>query len=160
MMSFPTQAALDNPYGRSKKAGEELVLAYGRETSAQILIYRFPNVFGKWCRPNYNNAVATLYHNIARNLPITVNDPGVVMTLVYIDDVMEELLRALQGRANCTGDFYAVPVVYTITLGKIVDLIYSFRNSRQALSVPDMADGIALKLYSTYFSYQPTVIGQ
>ncbi len=155
LVSSSTQAALDNPYGRSKKAGEDLLAAYGRETGARVLIYRFPNVFGKWCRPNYNSAVATFCNNIARDLPITVNDPSVIMNLVYIDDVIEELIHALQGKENFVGDFCAVPVVHTITLGEIVDLLHSFKNSREERSVPNMSVGFTSKLYSTYLSYLP-----
>ncbi|ABO51535.1 NAD-dependent epimerase/dehydratase [Desulforamulus reducens MI-1] len=155
LIASSTQAALDNPYGKSKKAGEDLMIAYGQETGARVLIYRFPNVFGKWCRPNYNSAVATFCYNIARDLPITVNDPSVVMHLVYIDDVVEELINALLGRENSDGVFCAVPVVHTITLGEIVDLIYSFKRSREERSVPNMSDEFTRKLYSTYLSYLP-----
>ena len=156
MLSSSTQAALDNPYGHSKKAGEDLLFAYGRETGAGTLIYRFPNVFGKWCRPNYNSAVATFCHNIAHGLPITVNDPSVNMTLVYIDDVVEELIRALEGAETRNGDFCKVPVEHAVTLGEIVDLIYSFRETRETRGVPNMADPFTKKLYSTYLSYLPT----
>jgi UDP-2-acetamido-2,6-beta-L-arabino-hexul-4-ose reductase len=155
LITSSTQATLDNPYGKSKKAGEDLMFAYGQETGAKVLIYRFPNVFGKWCRPNYNSAVATFCHNIARGLPITVNDPSVVMNLVYIDDVVEELINALEGKENRIGDYCAVPVVHNITLGEIVDLLYSFKNSREERSVPNMSDGFTRKLYSTYLSYLP-----
>jgi len=155
MISSSTQADLDNPYGKSKKAGEDSVVAYGQETGAKMLVYRFPNVFGKWCRPNYNSAVATFCYNITHNLPIIVNDPSLVMNLVYIDDVVEELVNALQGRENSDGDFCSVPVVHTITLGEIVDLLYSFKKSREYRSVPNMADGFTRKLYSTYLSYLP-----
>lgn len=155
MISSSTQAALDNPYGKSKKAGEELLFAYAKETGAKVLVYRFPNVFGKWCRPNYNSAVATFCNNIAHDLPIQVNDPSVVMNLVYIDDVVEELINALNGKENSVGDFCEVPVVHTITLEEIVDLIYSFKNSREVLSIPDMSDEFTKKLYSTYLSYLP-----
>jgi UDP-2-acetamido-2,6-beta-L-arabino-hexul-4-ose reductase len=153
MISSSTQAELNNPYGKSKKAGEDLLLDYSKETGAKVLIYRFPNVFGKWCRPNYNSAVATFCHNVAHGLPITVNDPSVVMNLVYIDDVVEELINALEGKENRRGDFCAVPVVHTITLGKIVDLIFSFKKSREERSIPNMADEFTKKLYSTYLSY-------
>jgi len=155
MISSSTQAELDNPYGESKKAGEDLLFDYSKETGAKVLIYRFPNVFGKWCRPNYNSAVATFCHNIAHELPITVNDPSVVMKLVYIDDVVEELINALEGKENKNGDFCEVPVVHTITLGEIVDLIKSFKRSREERSIPDMADTFTKKLYSTYLSYLP-----
>lgn len=155
MISSSTQAELDNEYGKSKKAGEELLRGYGKETGARVLIYRFPNVFGKWCRPNYNSAVATFCHNVARDLPITINDPSVNMKLVYIDDVIEELVRALQNLENQKGEFCEVPVVHHVTLGEIVDLIHSFRQSRQELTVPNMTDEFAKKLYSTYLSYLP-----
>jgi UDP-2-acetamido-2,6-beta-L-arabino-hexul-4-ose reductase len=155
MISSSTQASLDNPYGRSKKAGEDLLFQYSKETGAKVLVYRFPNVFGKWCRPNYNSAVATFCHNIAHDLPIKMNDPSVVMNLVYIDDVVNELVNALNGQENRSGDFCEVPVVHTITLGEIVDLIYSFKKSREERSVPDMSDAFTKKLYSTYLSYLP-----
>lgn len=155
MISSSTQAALDNPYGESKRAGEELLFEYGRETGAKVLVYRFPNVFGKWCRPNYNSAVATFCHNIAHGLPIRVNDPSVVMHLVYIDDVVDELVAALSGEEHRAGAFCEVPVVHEITLGGIVDLLYSFRDMQQDLEVPDLGDAFTKKLYSTYLSYLP-----
>ncbi len=155
MISSSIQAELDNPYGESKKAGEDLLFSYGLETGAKVLAYRFPNVFGKWCRPNYNSAVATFCHNIAHDLPIKVNDPSVIMNLVYIDDVVNELINALKGKENRVNSFCEVPVVHTITLGEIVDLIYSFRKSREDRSVPNMADAFTKKLYSTYLSYLP-----
>lgn len=155
MLASSTQAALDNPYGQSKHAGEELLRAYGRETGASVLVYRFPNVFGKWCRPNYNSAVATFCHQIARGLPITVNDREARLTLVYIDDVVEELLRALAGAATACGDFCRVPEEYPVVLGDVVDALYSFRASREERSVPDMADPFVKKLYATYLSYLP-----
>ena len=155
MLSSSTQALLDNPYGKSKKAGEELLFAYSEETGVKVLIYRFPNVFGKWCRPNYNSAVATFCNNVANDLPITVNDPSVVMNLVYIDDVVEELIQALKGREDRKGKYCAVRTVYTITLGEIVDLIYSFKASRKERSIPDMSDEFIKKLYATYLSYLP-----
>lgn len=156
MLSSSTQATLDNPYGKSKKAGEDLFFQYAKDTGAQVLVYRFPNIFGKWCRPNYNSAVATFCHNIAQDLPITVNDRGVIMNLVYIDDVVAELINALAGNANRKGDNYCyVPVVNTITLGEIVDLIYSFKASRDNRSIPNMSDAFTKKLYATYLSYLP-----
>jgi len=155
MISSSIQAELDNPYGESKKAGEDLLFAYGKETGAKVLIYRFPNVFGKWCSPNYNSAVATFCHNIAHDLPIQVNDPSVLMKLVYIDDVVIELLNALEGNENRVNPFCEVPVVHTITLGEIVDLIHSFKKSREDRSVPNMSDAFTKKLYSTYLSYLP-----
>lgn len=155
MLSSSTQATLDNPYGKSKKAGEDLMVAYGEETGAKVLIYRFPNVFGKWCRPNYNSAIATFCYNIANDLPITVNDRAAIMSLVYIDDVIEELIKALRGQENNVGDFCEVQVVHFSTLGEIVDLIYSFKNSREERSIPNMANVFMKKLYSTYLSYLP-----
>lgn len=155
MISSSIQAELDNPYGRSKKAGEELLFNYSKETGAKVLVYRFPNVFGKWCKPNYNSVLATFCHNIAHDLSITVNDPSVVMNLVYIDDVVVELVKALQGKENRNGSFCEVPVVHTITLGEIVDLIHSFKRSRDERTIPDMSDAFTKKLYSTYLSYLP-----
>ena len=155
MISSSIQAALDNPYGVSKKAGEELLFDYSRKTGAKVYVYRFPNVFGKWCRPNYNSAVATFCSNIAHDLPIQVNDPNVVMTLVYIDDVVKELIAALEGNAYTEGVYCKVKTEHTITLGKIVELIYSFKDSRKNLLVPDFSDAFTKKLYSTYLSYLP-----
>jgi len=155
MISSSVQAELDNPYGESKKAGEDLLLDYSHKTGAKVLVYRFPNVFGKWSKPNYNSAIATFCHNIARDLPIQVNDPSVIMNLVYIDDVVKELINALEGRENRVDEFCKVPVVHTITLGEIVDLIYSFLKSREERSVPDMSDAFTKKLYSTYISFLP-----
>lgn len=155
MISSSIQAELDNPYGESKKAGEDLLFAYGKETGSKVLVYRFPNVFGKWCRPNYNSAVATFCHNTAHDLPIQVNDPSVVMNLVYIDDVVNELINALEGNENKSDSFCEVPVAHTITLGEIADLIYSFKKSREDRTVPNMSDVFAKKLYSTYLSYLP-----
>lgn len=155
MISSSIQAELDNPYGDSKKAGEDLLFSYGKENGSKVLAYRFPNVFGKWCRPNYNSAVATFCHNIANDLPIQVNDPSVMMNLVYIDDVVNELINALEGKENRVNLFCEVPIVHTITLGEIVDLIYSFKKSREDRSVPNMSDAFTKKLYSTYLSYLP-----
>lgn len=155
MISSSTQAALDNPYGESKRAGEQLMFDYAKETGAKVLVYRFPNVFGKWCRPNYNSAVATFCHNIAHDLPIQVNDPSVVMNLVYIDNVVDELIAALSGQEYRKGDYCEVPVVHTITLGNIVALIKSFKDMPDNLSVPDLGDAFTKKLYSTYLSYLP-----
>lgn len=155
MLSSSIQAELDNPYGKSKKAGEELILNYGKETGAKVLIYRFPNVFGKWCRPNYNSAVATFCHNIVRDLPITVNDPDTVMNLIYIDDVVDELIKALDGKESRQGDYCQIPIVYTLKLGEIVQLLKGFKRSREDLSVPDMSHDFTKKLYSTYLSYLP-----
>lgn len=156
MISSSIQAKLDNPYGQSKKAGEDLMFSYGSQTGADVLIYRFPNVFGKWCRPNYNSAVATFCYNIANDLPIHVNDENYVMNLVYIDDVITELINAMEGSATRAGEFCEVPVVHAITLGKIAKLLYLFKESRQTITVADMSDEFAKKLYSTYLSYLPT----
>lgn len=156
MISSSTQAALDNPYGESKRAGENLLFEYSKETGAKVLVYRFPNVFGKWCKPNYNSAVATFCHNIANGLPIQVNDRSAVMNLVYVDDVVNELIAALTGNEHRQGDYCAVPTVHTITLGEIADLLDSFKESRINLSVPCMGDAFTKKLYSTYLSYLPT----
>lgn len=157
MNASSIQAALENPYGRSKKAGEDMLYTYGREVGAQVYIYRFPNVFGKWCRPNYNSAVATFCYNIAHDLPIQVNDRSTMMHLVYIDDVVEELLQALEGHPHMNVDGYCiVPTEHEATLGEIVTLLYSFRESRENLMIPDMTEGgFAKKLYSTYLSYLP-----
>ena len=157
MISSSIQAALNNPYGESKKAGEDLMFAYGKEVGAPVYVYRFPNVFGKWCRPNYNSAVATFCNNIANDLPITVNDPSVMMTLVYIDDVVAELISALKGEPHINEEGYAyVPVEHKIKLGEIVDLIYSFAKQPQSLVIPEIPENsFAKKLYSTYLSYLP-----
>ncbi len=155
MISSSTQAALDNPYGQSKKAGEDLVFEYGNQSGADVLVYRLPNLFGKWSRPNYNSVIATFCHNISRDIPIKVNDPSTVLTLVYIDDLVEELLRALEGRASRQGIYCTVPVSHEVTLGKIVDLLENFKASRQTLAVPDMGDEFEKKLYATYLSFLP-----
>jgi UDP-2-acetamido-2,6-beta-L-arabino-hexul-4-ose reductase len=155
MLSSSIQAGMDNPYGQSKKAGEDLLFEYSRETGAEVFIYRFPNVFGKWCRPNYNSAVATFCHNIAHNLPIQVNDRNAAMNLVYIDDVVKELISALEGNPYKVDNFCKVPVEHQISLGEIVDLIYSFKESRNNLQVPNLSDAFTKKLYSTYLSYLP-----
>lgn len=158
MISSSIQAELDNPYGQSKKAGEDLIFSYGEETGASVYVYRFSNVFGKWCRPNYNSAVATFCNNIANDLPIQVNDPSVTMHLVYIDDVVAELILALKGQAHKDEKGYChVPVIHEVKLGEIVELLYSFKKSREDRSVPDMtAGGFSKKLYATYLSYLPT----
>lgn len=155
MISSSIQAELDNPYGESKRAGENLLFNYSKETGAKVLVYRFPNLFGKWCRPNYNSAVATFCHNIAHDLPIQVNDPNVLMRLVYIDDVVDELIAALSGKEHKEGDFCYVPTIHTITLGEIVELIESFKGMPDNLEVPKLDDPFTKKLYSTYLSYLP-----
>lgn len=148
VMSSSTQAAIDSPYGRSKRAGEDLLRAYGTETGAKIIIYRFPNLFGKWCKPNYNSAVATFCHNIARDLPITVSDPNIELTLAYVDDVINEFKCALDGNPSEV-------ITYKATLGRIVELIESFRESRKTLSVSALSDPFIKKLHATYLSYLP-----
>jgi len=158
----------DGEYGRSKKAGEELVFAYGQETGAKVLVYRFPNLFGKWCRPNYNSAVATFCNNMANDLPITVSDPKVQLELLYIDDLVDEMIAALEGREHrCefdgietvltdSGRYCAAPVSHKVTLGEIVALLESFRNQPQTLMMPEIPKGsFAKKLYATYLSYLP-----
>lgn len=155
LITSSIQAERDNDYGKSKKAGEDLIFVYGKENGVKTCVYRLPNVFGKWCRPNYNSAVATFCYNIAHDLEITVNDPSVIMNLVYIDDVVQEFLQALKGKENKQGNFCAIPVVHTIPLGEIAKLLYAFRESRKNLSVPDMSDAFTKKLYSTYLSYLP-----
>ncbi len=150
LMTSSIQAALDNPYGRSKLAAEQALQAHGQKTGAPIHLYRLPNVFGKFCRPNYNSAVATFCHNIARGLPIQVTDPAIELNLVYVDDVVEEILAAIQGRARGS-----VEPVYRATLGRIVSMLEGFRDSRQTLACPDTGDGFSRKLYATYLSYLP-----
>lgn len=154
MISSSIQAALDNPYGKSKKAGEDLIFRYGQDNGIKTLVYRFPNLFGKWCKPNYNSAVATFCHNIAHDLPITVNDRNHMMTLCYVDDVADELIRALKNEENRRGEYCAVPIEHKITLGEIADLLYSFKESRENKIIPNMTDGsFSKKLYSTYLTY-------
>ena len=158
----------DSDYGRSKKAGEELVFAYGEESGAKVLVYRFPNLFGKWYRPNYNSAVATFCNNIANDLPITVNDPSVSLELLYIDDLVDEMIAALEGREHrCTfdgietvlcedGRYCAAPVTHKVTLGEIVSLLESFRDQPKTLVMPEIPENsFAKKLYSTFLSYLP-----
>ena len=173
MLSSSQQASLtgrfgNSEYGRSKKAGEDLFLDYSRETGAKVLVYRFPNLFGKWCRPNYNSAVATFCNNIANDLPITVNDPSVEMELLYIDDLVEEMIAALKGEEHhcefeglevlpsASGRYCYCPVTHKILLGEIVDMLHKFAEQPQTLVVPEIPKGsFAKKLYSTYLSYLP-----
>ncbi len=172
MLSSSIQATLigryDSEYGRSKKAGEDLFFNYAKETGAKVLVYRFPNLFGKWCRPNYNSAVATFCNNIANDLPIQVNDRNVELELLYIDDLVDEMLNALEGKEHKAefdgvktvitenGKYCAVPVTHKVTLGKIVDLLYKFYDQPSTLVVPDIPkNSFAKKLYSTYLSYLP-----
>ena len=172
MLSSSIQATCigryDSEYGRSKKAGEELFFEYSKATGAKVLVYRFPNLFGKWCRPNYNSAVATFCNNIANDLEVTVSDPAVELELLYIDDLIDEMLDALEGKEHrCEfdgvntvltegGKYCAAPVTHKVTLGEIVDLLRSFKAQPQTLVMPEIPKGsFAKKLYSTYLSYLP-----
>ncbi len=172
VLSSSIQATLigryDSDYGRSKKAGEELFFRYAEETGAPVFVYRFPNLFGKWCRPNYNSAVATFCNNIANDLPITVNDPAVQLELLYIDDLIDEMLCALEGHAHrCEfdgintvltedGRYCAAPITHRVTLGEIVSLLESFKAQPTTLVMPEIPHGsFAKKLYSTYLSFLP-----
>ena len=173
MLSSSIQATLigryaDGDYGKSKKAGEDLFFRYAQETGARVLVYRFPNLFGKWCRPNYNSVVATFCNNYAHDLPIQVNDPAVRLEMLYIDDLVTEMLDALEGKAHACefegltpvfradGRFCAAPVTHSVTLGEIVALLDAFRVQPQTLKMPEIPAGsFAKKLYSTYLSYLP-----
>ncbi len=173
MISSSIQATLagrfgTSEYGKSKKAGEELMFRYGEETGAKVLVYRFPNLYGKWCRPNYNSAVATFCNNIANDLPIQVNDPGVELELLYIDDLVEEMICALKGEEHrcefdgvetvlrAGGRYCAAPVTHHVKLGEIVDLLHKFAEMPGTLLIPEIpADSFAKRLYSTYLSYLP-----
>ena len=173
MLSSSIQATLQgrfgtSEYGLSKKAGEDLFFAYGEQTGAKVLVYRFPNLVGKWVRPNYNSAVGTFCHNIAHDLPITVNDPSVELELLFIDDLVEEMLDALEGREHhCTfdgvntvlaadGRFCAAPVTHKVTLGYIVECLHRFHDQPQTLMMPEIPTGsFEKKLYSMYLSYLP-----
>ena len=173
MLSSSQQASLtgrfgNSEYGRSKKAGEDLFLKYQEETGAKVLVYRFPNLFGKWCRPNYNSAVATFCNNIANDLPIQVNDPSVELELLYIDDLITEMLDALEGKEHrcefdglevlpqTDGKYCYCPITHKATLGKIVELINSFAEQPKTLMIPEIPENsFAKKLYSTYLSYLP-----
>ena len=173
MLSSSIQATLigrygESDYGKSKLAGEELFFNYSKETGAKVLIYRFPNLFGKWCRPNYNSAVATFCNNIANNLPIQVNDRNIKLELLYIDDLVDELLDALEGKEHhceydgldavekLNGRYSFVPTTHHVTLGEIVDLLELFNNQPKTLIIPEIPkNSFAKKLYSTYLSYLP-----
>lgn len=161
MLSSSVQATLEgrfagSEYGKSKLEAENILFAYGRETGARALVYRLPNLFGKWCRPNYNSAVATFCNNIAKDLPITVNDPSVELELLYIDDFVEEMLNALESKETKNGDFCAFSVTHRVNLGEIVELLEAFRAQSQTLVMPEIPDNsFAKKLYSTYLSYLP-----
>ena len=155
LLSSSIQAALENPYGQSKLSAEQAVADYGREAGAAVYLYRLPNVFGKWSRPNYNSAVATFCHNVARGLPITVNDPSVTLRLVYIDDVVEEFLRAMEGQPHREGEWCTVQPVHEVNLGHMAELIQSFPALRDSLTAPDQSDPLVKKLYATYLSFLP-----
>lgn len=155
LLSSSIQAALENPYGQSKLSAEQAVADYGRETGSAVYLYRLPNVFGKWSRPNYNSAVATFCHNVARGLPITVNDPSVTLRLVYIDDVVEEFLRAMEGQPHREGEWCTVQPVHEVNLGHMAELIQSFPALRDSLTAPDQSDPLLKKLYATYLSFLP-----
>lgn len=149
------QAAEDNPYGRSKREAENILREYGQTSGAQTMIYRLPNVFGKWCRPNYNSAVATFCHNAARGLPLVVDAPARMMRLVYIDDVADEFMAALHDSARAPEDFCAGATVYSRRLGEVADIIRGFADCRRRLSVPNQTDELTKKLYGTYLSFLP-----
>ena len=156
LMSSSIQAKLDNDYGKSKKAGEDYILDYGSKNSIATYVFRLPNVYGKWCRPNYNSAIATFCNNIARGLEIKVNDRSTLLTVVYIDDVVNAFIDATDGIVARDDDGYCkVSTEDKITLGEIVDTLYSFKDSRKTLSVANMNRGVIKKLYSTYLSYLP-----
>ena len=160
MLSSSIQASLSgryvgSEYGKSKRAGEDLFFAYGAETGAKVLVYRFPNLFGKWCRPNYNSAIATFCHNAANGLPIQVSDPAIEMDIAYIDDLIDEMVRALGSEETRDGDYCAVPVHHQTTLGFLADTIRSFPKIRASSGVPDFSDPLTGKLYSTWLSYLP-----
>ena len=154
LITSSIQAELDNAYGQSKKAAEDAVKNYSQETGANVYIYRLPNVFGKWCRPNYNSAVATFCHKIARDEEIWVNDRSISLNLVYIDDVVRCFIETMQSQPK-TSDYLEVTPVHPATLGEIVDLLVSFKESRETRTVAKMDDPLAKKLYSTYLSYLP-----
>ncbi len=160
MLSSSIQAILDNPYGKSKRSGEELLLKYGKDKNVKTLIYRFPNVFGMWCKPNYNSVVATFCHNIANNIPIKINDESIVLKLVYVGDIVEELLACLLEKENNINDFCYVNPVYEISLGELANTIYTFKQSRNTeginkISIPNVNNELIKKLYATYTSYIP-----
>lgn len=155
LITSSIQVERDNPYGRSKKAGEDLLFKYSKETGVKVYIYRLTNLFGKWSKPNYNSVVSTYCYNIARGLDIQINYPEAELNLCYIDDVLDEFLRALKDNPTREGDFCIVPVTHRIKLGKLAELIQSFKESRNDLSIPNMNDPLTKKLYSTYLSYFP-----
>lgn len=164
VLSSSIQASLEgrfaeSPYGKSKKAAEELLIRYSEDTTARVIIYRFPNIFGKWARPNYNSAVATFCHNKANDLPVTVNDESTVLELLYIDDLIEEMLMCLMGKEHRVRKFSrycVVPVTHKVTLGRIISLLDSFKAFSQTHYVPEIPEGsFESKLFSTYLSYLP-----
>ena len=155
LITSSIQAERDNLYGKSKKASEEILLSYSKEIETNAFIYRLPNLFGKWSKPNYNTVVATFCHNIARDLEIQVNNPEVELNLCYIDDVLDEFLRALDGHPTMEGNYCVVPVTHNIKLGELASLIKSFKESRDNRSIPNMNDELTKKLYSTYLSFLP-----
>ncbi len=156
LLTSSTQAALDHPYGRSKKDAEEALRAYGKQTGSPVYVYRLTNAFGKWSRPNYNSAVATFCHNISRGLPIQINDPSVILRLNYIDDIIAEFLRAMDGSPTRQGDFCAVLPEHSISLGAVAELLYHFHASREQLDLVDQSEPFVRKLYATYLSFLPT----
>ena len=157
LVTSSVQAALDNDYGKSKKQAEEAIFAHGKKMGSPVYVFRMEGVFGKWCRPNYNSVVATFCHNIARDLPIQVRDPAFELPLVYIDDVVRCILDALEGRVQKDEEeICRIHPVHSVTLGRLAELLYSFKESRTTLAVPNLAPGsFEKKLYSTYLSYLP-----
>lgn len=155
LITSSIQAEKDNPYGKSKKAGEDLLFKYSQETGSRVYVYRLPNLFGKWSRPNYNSVVSTFCHNITRGLDIQVNNLSTELNLCYIDDVIEEFFQALYGNPTKQDEFCIVPVAHQITLGNLAELIKSFKESRLNLNIPNMEDPLTKKLYSTYLSFLP-----
>lgn len=155
LITSSIQAEKDNPYGISKKAGEDVLLEYSKKTGVKVHIFRLPNVFGKWCRPNYNSVVATFCHNIARGLDIQINDPNTELTLCYIDDVIKEFIKVMEQSSSIEEQYGTLPTVYKVTVGKIAELIVDFKNSRKSLQIPNMAEEFTKNLYSTYLSYLP-----
>ncbi len=149
------QAELDNPYGESKKKAEELLFSYSRDTGNKVMVFRLPNIFGKWSKPDYNSVVATFCHNISRGIEIQVNDPETCLTLCYIDDVLKEFIKAIKKEPPKKGRYYMVPLEYKIKLGKLAAIIKGFRDTRKDLGIPDMKNDFLKKLYSTYNSYLP-----
>lgn len=155
MISSSIQAEKENPYGVSKRAGEDFIFEYGERNNIPVYVYRFSNLYGKWSKPNYNTVIATFCHNVAHGLPIQVNDPTVEITFQYIDDVVNELINCLEGNGIKTGKFYDVPEKDTRTLEEVAQLIRGFKESRKNLEVPDMSDSFTKNLYSTYLSFLP-----